>query len=368
VKIALPPGSRLYARGSDKVNAASLLVKTGGSKLPAGARAKVPREGRPATKFILRQGADVVGLGGPAEQSYSASRMTAPGALWRFADGGTWNLSARTHILGILNVTPDSFSDGGLWLDTDAAVAQGLRLAEAGADGIDVGGESTRPGAPPVPADAETKRVVPVIRALREKLPRDRCRLTVDTNKAGVAEAALLAGADAVNDVTGLRGDPEMAPLLARTGAGVIVMHMRGTPRTMQNDPRYADLMSEIAEELRGSLGIARAAGVADDRIVVDPGVGFAKSAEHNLELLRRLSFLAGLGRPILIGVSRKSFLGRVTGLPPEERLEASLAAGAVAIVNGASILRVHDVGASLRMTRTVDAILRAGPPSPAEP
>ena len=291
--------------------------------------------------------------------------MPNPGAVWRFADGGAWDLAARTHILGILNVTPDSFSDGGLWLDTDTAVAHGLRLAEEGADGIDVGGESTRPGAPPVPEDVETGRVVPVIRALREMLPRDRCRLTVDTNKAGVAEAALRAGADAVNDVTGLRGDPAMVHLLGRTGAAAILMHMRGTPRTMQDDPRYVDLMGEITEELRGSLGMARAAGVADDRIVLDPGVGFAKTAEHNFELLRRLPLLAGLGRPILVGVSRKSFLGRITGLPPEQRLEASLAAGAVAIVKGASILRVHDVAASVRMARTVDAILRAGSAEP---
>src|SRR5262249_48060987 len=173
--------------------------------------------------------------------------------------------------------------------------------------------------------------------------------------------AAIEAGADAVNDVTGLRGDPDMAPLLARAGVAAILMHMRGTPPTMQDDPRYEDLMGEIAAELRASCDLARAAGIRDDRSVVDPGIGFAKTAQHNLEIRARLRLLASLGKPLLVGVSRKSFLGKVTGLPVGERVEASLAAGAAAVLNGASLLRVHDVAATVRMVRVLDAIRSAG-------
>jgi dihydropteroate synthase len=289
-------------------------------------------------------------------------------SAWSFADGGRWELGERTRVLGILNVTTDSFSDGGIWFDRRAAVARGLELAAEGADAIDVGGESTRPGSLPVPADEELRRVVPVIRELRTRLDAggraagdpaggERIRISVDTMKASVAEAAIEAGADIVNDVSGLRRDPAMAPLLARAGAAAIVMHMRGEPRTMQDDPSYDDLMGEIEEELRESLGIARAAGIQDDRIALDPGIGFGKTAKHNFEILARLQLLAPLGRPLLVGVSRKSFLGKGTGLPVEQRLEASLAAGAAAVLNGAAMLRVHDVAATVRMVRVIDEI-----------
>lgn len=281
--------------------------------------------------------------------------------IWRFADGGAWDLGERTRILGVLNVTPDSFSDGGRWLDPERAVARGVEMAEEGADAIDIGGESTRPGSQPVPAEEERRRVVPVLRGLRDRLPSSRIRICVDTSKPEVAAAALDAGADIVNDITSLQSDPAMAPLVARTGAALVLMHMRGTPATMQKDPRYADLMGEIASELRSAWQRARDSGIADDRIVLDPGIGFGKTAGHTLEILDRLALLASLGRPILVGVSRKSFLGEVTGLPVGERLEASLAAGSVAIVNGATILRVHDVAATVRMARTVDAIRSGG-------
>ena len=287
--------------------------------------------------------------------------MASDRAIWRFAEGGAWDLSSRTHIMGILNVTPDSFSDGGRWLDPGRALARGLEMAEEGADVIDVGGESTRPGAAPVDADEEARRVLPVVRALRAQLPQGRVRISIDTRKADVAAAALDAGADIVNDITGLRGDPKMALLLGRRAPAAVLMHIRGTPATMQQAPFYADLMREIADELRASCRLAREAGLADDRIVLDPGIGFGKTVDHNLAILERLPLLADLGRPLLVGVSRKSFLGAVTGSPVDERPEASLAAGAVAIVRGASILRVHDVRASVRMARTVDAILGAG-------
>ena len=307
-------------------------------------------------------------FGAASNRSYSFHcKMDPDSDTWRFADGGSWGLRERSRVVGILNVTPDSFSDGGRFLDPDRAVARGIEMAEEGADAIDVGGESTRPGSSQVPLEEELRRVIPVIRALQEHLGEgslvraQRVRISVDTSKAAVAAAALDAGADIVNDVTGLRGDPAMAPLVSRTGAAVVLMHMRGEPRTMQEDPRYEDLMAEIERDLRASWALAREAGIRDDRIVLDPGIGFGKTADHNLEILDRLPLLAEIGRPILVGVSRKSFLGKVTGLPAGERLEASLAAGAVAVVRGAAILRVHDVAASVRMVRTIDAIVGAG-------
>lgn len=284
-----------------------------------------------------------------------------PPAAWSFADGAAWTFAERTHVLGILNVTPDSFSDGGRFFEPEAAIEHGARLAEEGADGIDIGGESTRPGSRPVDEQEQIRRVVPVIRALRRSFPRARLRISIDTSSARVAADAIEAGADIVNDVTGLRGDADMPRLLARSGAACILMHMRDTPLTMQEDPRYVNLIAEVSEELGAARRIATDAGVKDDRIVLDPGIGFAKTAEHNLEILARLSDLALLGRPLLVGVSRKSFLGKATGLPVDQRLEAGLGAGAVSIMKGASLLRVHDVAPTVRMVRIVDAIRRAG-------
>jgi dihydropteroate synthase len=244
--------------------------------------------------------------------------------------------------MGIVNVTPDSFSDGGRYLDADAAVAHGVELAEQGAAILDVGGESTRPGAEPVGEAEELRRVVPVIERLRSRLPGT--RISIDTCKAGVAGAALDAGADMVNDVTALRGDPEMVQLVAERGVEVCLMHMLGEPRTMQDDPRYDEVVSDVARFLEDRVGFAVSAGVADERIVLDPGIGFGKTVDHNLELLRRLDEIVALGRPVLVGTSRKSFLGRLTGRGVDDRVAGTIATNVMAFERGARIFRVHDV------------------------
>lgn len=244
-------------------------------------------------------------------------------------------------VMGILNVTPDSFSDGGAFLDPVAAIDQGQALVADGADLIDVGGESTRPGAPPVPADEERRRVEPVIAALAGA----GVTVSVDTSKASVARAALDAGAAYVNDVTAFRGDPEMARLVAERGVTCCLMHMLGDPRTMQDDPRYGDVVADVKSFLEERLAAAVAAGVAEERVHLDPGIGFGKTVDHNLELLRRLDELAALGRPLVIGTSRKSFLGHVTGREVEDRLAGTIATNVLALERGARIFRVHDVG-----------------------
>ena len=243
-------------------------------------------------------------------------------------------------LMGVVNVTPDSFSDGGLYLDAEAAIAHGRELAEAGAEILDVGGESTRPGADPVDVEEELRRVVPVIRGLSDC----GCELSVDTSKAEVAAAALDAGAAIVNVVTALRGDPEMAPVCAERGATVVLMHMLGEPRTMQNDPRYDDVVVEVKGFLAARLESAVAAGIAEERVWLDPGIGFGKTAAHNMELLRRLGELRELGRPLVIGTSRKSFIGKVDGSAAGERLGGTIASSVLAAAEGAAVLRVHDV------------------------
>jgi len=255
------------------------------------------------------------------------------------------------QLMGVVNVTPDSFSDGGLYLDPEAAIAHGRELAEAGAEILDVGGESTRPGAAEVGAEEELARVVPVIEGLRGVAT----RISVDTSKAAVAAAALDAGAEIVNDVTALRGDPEMAPLCAARGCGLVLMHMLGNPRTMQDDPRYDDVVAEVRGFLAGRLEAAVAAGVPEEGIWLDPGIGFGKTGAHNMELLRRLGELRELGRPLVIGTSRKSFIGRIDGSPPDERLGGTIASSVLAAVEGAAVLRVHDV-AEVRQALTVVA------------
>ena len=268
--------------------------------------------------------------------------------------GKTALLGARTWVMGVLNVTPDSFSDGGRYSDAGAAVAHGLALFEAGADIVDVGGESTRPGAGPVAAGEERRRVVPVLRALRAQ---GAGPLAVDTTKAEVAAAALDAGADLVNDVSGLRFDPAMGPLVAERGVPVVLMHLRGDFPTMHREPRYHDVMAEVAVELREALARAEQAGVRREQTIVDPGLGFAKDAAHTLEVLRRLPELGALGRPVLAGPSRKSFIGRVLERPAEERLLGTAAAVAACILGGAHVVRVHDVREMLDVVRMCDAI-----------
>jgi dihydropteroate synthase len=246
--------------------------------------------------------------------------------------------------MGIVNVTPDSFSDGGLYLDPERAIARGRELAAAGADVLDVGGESTRPGAEPVDAAEELRRVGPVIDALASSggpgVP-----ISIDTSKGAVADAALARGAVIVNDVTALRGDPELGAVCAERGSGVVLMHMLGSPRTMQEDPRYDDVVGEVKAFLAERIEAAVAAGVAEDGIWVDPGIGFGKTVDHNLELLRRLDEIVAIGRPVVVGTSRKSFLGKLTGGRPErERLPGTIATNVIALERGATVFRVHDV------------------------
>lgn len=258
-----------------------------------------------------------------------------------------------TQLMGVVNVTPDSFSDGGLYLDPGAAIAHGRELAQAGAEILDVGGESTRPGAEPVGVEEELRRVVPVIEGLKDL----DYRISVDTSKAAVAAAALDAGGEIVNDVTALRGDPEMASLCAERGATVVLMHMLGEPRTMQEDPRYRDVVAEVKAFLAERLEAAVAAGIEEDRVWLDPGIGFGKTAAHNMELLRRLGELRELGRPLVVGTSRKSFIGRVDGSPADRRLGGTIASSVLAAAEGADVLRVHDV-AEMRQALAVAAAI----------
>jgi dihydropteroate synthase len=261
--------------------------------------------------------------------------------LWQLRDR-TLRPGAPPLILGIVNVTPDSFSDGGQFLDTDAAVAQAMQLVEQGADLLDIGGESTRPGSQPVGLEEELSRVVPVVRRLAALTATP---LSVDTNKAEVARQALEAGAQIINDITALTGDPAMPEVVRSYGAGVILMHMQGTPATMQVEPRYDDVVAEVVDFLEARLQACRNLGIAASQVVLDPGIGFGKTTEHNLRLLARLEELQRLGRPVCLGVSRKGFLGTVLGRPLEQRLAGSLAAACYALVRStAQIVRVHDV------------------------
>jgi dihydropteroate synthase len=269
--------------------------------------------------------------------------------------GRRFDIGPRTWLMGVVNVTPDSFYDGGLCLDPRKAVNRALELAFEGADIVDIGGESTRPGARPVSESEEIDRVVPVIKALR---PKTAVFISIDTAKAAVARAALEAGADIVNDTSALRADPAMAKVVARAGAAVVLMHMKGNPPTMQDAPHYDDLFGEIGGFLAERIRAAEAAGIPRERVIVDPGIGFGKSFEHNLELLRGQELFLKLGRPLLLGFSRKAFLGAILDLPPGERLEGTIAAAVLSVERGAHILRVHDVGPVARAVRSAEAIL----------
>jgi len=260
-------------------------------------------------------------------------------------------------VVGILNATPDSFSDGGRHLDPARAADAAAAMVADGAAMLDLGAESTRPGARPVPAAEERRRLVPVLRAVRQAVA---VPLAVDTMKASVAEAALDAGADVVNDVTAGRFDRRMLPLCARAGVPVVLMHMRGTPAGMQRAPRYRDVVGEVAAFLARRAAVARAAGVDHDQIVLDPGIGFGKTLAHNLALLAGLPRLAALGHPLLVGVSRKGFVGQLLGgAPPDARLHGTAAAVALAVAGGARLLRVHDVAEMRQVVTVADAIAR---------
>jgi len=269
------------------------------------------------------------------------------------------DLTRRGLIMGILNATPDSFSDGGAFMEPAAACAHGLKLIEEGADILDVGGESTRPGAESVPADEELRRVIPVIKALRE---RTSVPISIDTCKAVVAAAAIEAGADIVNDVTGLRGDEDMPRLVAESPVGVVIMHMRGEPRTMQVAPVYEDVVREVGEFFRQSLEAALSSGIDPMRIVLDPGIGFGKTPEHNRQILRALPQFSILGRPLLVGVSRKSFLGWIADSPRiEDRHWPGVALTSFCREHGARILRVHDPKPHKEALRMTEAIIGDG-------
>lgn len=273
-----------------------------------------------------------------------------------------WALPARTLVvggertmaMGVLNVTPDSFSDGGRWADPTAAVEAGLRMAEEGAEILDIGGESSRPGAAPVTADEERRRVLPVLRGLRAA----GCRavLSVDTCKAGVARAAADEGAEIVNDISAL-GDPAMADVVREARMGLVLMHMRGTPRTMQEAPVYADVAAEVGAFLTGRLARAAEAGIPEDRVVLDPGIGFGKTAAHNWTLLTALPDLPAPARPWLVGVSRKRFIGEATGRPPGDRLGGSVALAVWLALRGVAVIRAHDVKETCDAVRIADML-----------
>ncbi|MDH4267389.1 MAG: dihydropteroate synthase, partial [Deltaproteobacteria bacterium] len=269
-----------------------------------------------------------------------------------------YDLSQRTLIMGALNVTPDSFSDGGVFFDREKAVEQGLRLAQGGADILDIGGESTRPGTKPLEEEEEIRRVIPLIQTLNQKID---IPISVDTRKARIAEKALETGAEMINDISALRFDERMAEVVARWKVPVVLMHMRGNPETMQLDTHYDDLLGEILSFFRERVAFAESRGIPADQIVLDPGIGFGKSLEeqHNLILLKYLQNFKVLEKPLLIGTSRKAFIGKILGLPPQEREEGTMATVAVAILNGANIVRVHEVERMRRVVQVIDAVLR---------
>lgn len=272
--------------------------------------------------------------------------------------GQDFSFGSRTYVMAVLNLTPDSFSGDGLAGSPTAAVARGLLQQDDGADLLDVGGESTRPGAAEVSASEEIRRVVPVIAALKEAVT---IPISIDTRKAAVAAAALGAGADLVNDVSGLTFDPELAGVVAAAGVPVVLQHSQGTPQTMQDDPRYADVVEEVIAGLAERLERAAEAGIARQQCFVDPGIGFGKRTPHNLALIRGLGELRRLGAPILVGPSRKRFIGELLNLPVEERLEGTAAAVALCIAYGADVVRVHDVKVMVRVARVADAVVRGG-------
>jgi dihydropteroate synthase len=273
---------------------------------------------------------------------------------WSFRDRSV-TIGARPLVMGIVNVTPDSFSDGGLFATTSTAIEHALRLAGEGADFLDIGGESTRPGSTPVPVEEEVARVIPVVRELAGRL---NTPISVDTSKAKVARQALAAGASIINDVTAGRGDPTMMEVVRELGAGFILMHMQGTPETMQLNPTYQYVVVEVCAFLQGRVQACLEAGVRADQLAIDPGIGFGKTLEHNMTLLRELGELGSIGRPVVLGVSRKGMLGQITGRPRGERLAGSLAAACYCASHGmAHILRVHDVAPTVDAAKVIGAI-----------
>lgn len=299
------------------------------------------RENPPDLNSTLRQFAPLI----PTARQSSGALKTRHGDV---------DFARRTAIMAVLNVTPDSFYDGGRRENPNQAISDGIAMATCGADIIDIGGESTRPGAAQVSVAEELERVLAVIRGLRKEVA---LPISIDTYKSSVARAALGAGADIINDISALRFDPAMMALVAQEKVPVILMHMQGTPRTMQTNPQYDDVVREVRDFLAAQLYEAMDAGISPEAIVIDPGIGFGKTLDHNLELLRGLPVLAALGQPLLVGVSRKTFIGKILDLEPDQRLEGSLAAAVAAVLGGANLLRVHDVGETSRALRVADAL-----------
>jgi dihydropteroate synthase len=281
---------------------------------------------------------------------------TVGGPIWRVGEH-VFDGSERTRVMGILNVTPDSFSDAGRFFTDRAAIDRGAEMIQQGADIVDVGGESTRPGSDPVAADEEQRRVIPVIEQLVKHLPT--VPISIDTRKSVVAAAALDAGATIVNDVSA-GSDPEMFGLARERDAAIVLMHMKGDPKTMQEAPYYEDVVAEVHEYLREQIEAAEFAGIEPERIAVDPGIGFGKNLDHNLELIHHIDAFGDLGRPLLVGPSRKRFIGTLLDLPEDERVEGTAAAVAWMAARGAHVVRVHDVKEIVRVVRVVDAIARA--------
>lgn len=315
--------------------------------------------------------ADVIVMGGMEQLAATAAKVggdigarmeaaraafAAPPQRVLRCRGREITLGEKTLVMGIVNVTPDSFSGDGLGSDVEAAIAQGKRMVEEGADLLDIGGESTRPGSEPVSEEDELRRVLPVIEGLARQAE---VPISIDTYKSSVARAGVTAGASIVNDISGLHHDPQMAKIAAEAGAAVIIMHIQGTPRDMQKDPKYADVIGEISDYLAEGIATAEAAGVTREQIVVDPGIGFGKTLEHNLEILRRLREFRALGCAVMVGTSRKSMIGRILDLPADQRVEGTAATVALAIAAGVDIVRVHDVKEMLRVARVADAIVR---------
>jgi dihydropteroate synthase len=270
-------------------------------------------------------------------------------------NGKKHTLGQRTWIMGVINVTPDSFSDGGLYFEEERAVERGMELEAEGADIIDVGGESTKPGSEPIAAEEELKRIIPVISALRK---RTSSLISVDTTKSEVAQAALDEGADIINDISSFRFDSKMLPLAAQKQVPVVLMHMKGIPKTMQDNPRYEDVVLEVKAFFKEKIQAAQEHGINKEKIIIDPGIGFGKGLKDNLVLINRLQTFEELGCPLLVGVSRKSFIGKILNLPAAERLEGTIASALLSIINGAHILRVHDVAAVKRAVLVAEAII----------
>jgi dihydropteroate synthase len=279
------------------------------------------------------------------------------GPVWRVGERA-FDCSERTLVMGILNVTPDSFSEDGRYFDPGEAVRHATQMISDGVDVVDVGGESTRPGSDPVPTEDEIRRVLPVIERIVEQNPD--FPISIDTRKAGVADRALAAGATIVNDVSA-GGDPMMFDVVRKRDAAIVLMHMKGEPKTMQQSPEYEDVVGEVHEYLRERIEAAEFAGIEAERIAIDPGIGFGKNLEHNLELMRGIGVFLDLGRPVLVGPSRKRFIGTILDVPEDERVEGTIGAVAWLVSRGAHVVRVHDVGEVVRAVRVIDAIVRAG-------